>query len=113
MTLAIAELPTVVIQEGSAWGLTFAYTDKDGNPETPTASTYTIHDESTGTQIESGSLTLASTVDVTLTTTANTLVNATKTQETRVLTITNTYASAEDMQYIVYRWVIKRTKYAA
>lgn len=113
MTLATPELPTITIQEGSAWGLTFAYTDKDDAAETPTVSTYTIHDESSGSVVDSGSLSLASTVDVTLTTAANTLVAAAKTMETRILTVTNTYASVADMQYIVYRWQIKRTKFAA
>jgi hypothetical protein len=109
--MAVTELPTVVIQEGSAWGLTYAYTDKDGAPETPTVATFEIHDEASGVLMDSGSLTLASTVDITLTTSANTLNDSAKTQETRVLTVTNTYASSEDKQYITYRWVIKRTKF--
>ena len=113
MTIPTAELSTIVIQEGSAWGLTFAYTDKDGAPETPTVATYTVHDESSATVLGSGTLALTSTVDVTLNTTHNTLVDGSKTQETRVLTITNTYAGVEDKQFILYRWEIKRTKFAA
>ena len=109
--MSTEEKPEVVIQEGTAWGLSFSLTDKDGIPEAPTNISFEIHDEASATSVDSGSVAPASTFEITLSTTANTLVDKKKTSETRVLTLTNTYSGAEDKQIIVYRWIVKRSKF--
>lgn len=109
--MSIEENIQVVIQEGTAWGLEFTLTDKDGAPEVPATIAYQIHNEADGKLVGSGGIAAASTFAITFSTTHNTLVNRAKTSETRILTLTNTYAGAEDLQIIEYRWIVKRSRF--
>ena len=111
MSVEVEEQSRVVVQEGTAWGLEFTLTDKDGNPDVPTLIAFKIHDEASGSVVGSGSIAAASAFAVTFSTSINTLVDRSKTSEDRILTLTNTYTGIEDKQIIEYRWTVKRSRF--
>ena len=111
--MAIQEKGVAIIQEGTAWGLEFALTDKDGVPETPSEIKYAIHDEASNTKLDNGTITPSDTFEVALVRAVNTLQSTSADSETRVLTIYCEYADATDTLIIVTRWKVKKSKFLA
>lgn len=108
--MSIDDEPIAVIQEGTAWGLQFDITDKADTPEVPSTISYKINDEATGSELASSTTVPASTFEIALNSTVNTLQNRAKTEGVHVITVTCEFASATDLLVIVTRWKVKRTK---
>ena len=109
--MSLLEEPIAVVQEGTAWGLEHVFRDKADVLEVPADISYTISDEETDVPLKTGTIPPASTIEVALDKTRNTLQDRTKTEGVHVLTLTAEFASAEDALVIVTRWKIKRTKF--
>ena len=81
---------------GSTAYLTVTFRDKDGALAVPSTISYKIDCLTTGTAIlASTSVSAASSIDITLTPTNNTIVTATNSREVRRVTVTGTYSGTD------------------
>lgn len=83
------------VKEGSIAYLTVSFYDKTGALAAPASATWEVHDKGTGNTLLSATAiaAIASSVELTLTSAINTLVNGAHSEETRVVTVKATFAS--------------------
>jgi hypothetical protein len=88
-----------ITNEGTSAFVTVTFYDKSGVPEDPSASTYEVHDEDTGTElVAAAALTpVSGVVEVELSGAAVDMHDATKPRETHVLTIKATHGGGQSM----------------
>lgn len=85
-----------IIKEKSTAYLTVTFKDKDGNAEAPTAATYRIDDVDSGAPIRTDTpLNPATSVEINLEPSDNTLLDSTKPEEERRVTVKATYGATD------------------
>jgi hypothetical protein len=106
-----------VVAENSTYVLTVAFTDRNGNPATPSEATYRI-DESTQEGGDDSEVLddtaispLASSVDISLTPANNAIIDPTRAFEERVVTVTATYG-VNDVKVDEYRYRVRNLRFA-
>ena len=85
------------VHENSVAYLTVSFYDKNNNLASPTSGTWSVHDVGTSTVMKAPTYitTIASSVELILTTPINTLVNSTRSEETRRVTVRAFFTDGE------------------
>jgi hypothetical protein len=91
-----------MINEQSTAYLTITFKDENGDASQPSSSTYQIHDEASGTEIQSETALspTAGVATLTLTPAFNTIINSDLPWETRIVTIHGEYAGGQQINEI-------------
>jgi hypothetical protein len=85
-----------IVNERSAWPVTAAFTDDNGEPVTPTGATYRVDDEASRTNIVpvTSISPLSSSVDIVVTSDQNFIIRRRKKYEVRTVTVEFDYSSS-------------------
>lgn len=87
------------VNEQTTSYLDVTFRDRDGTPSSPSSATYTVTDAATGTVLRTATAInpIAAQVTITLTPEDNTIVNAAKKAEIRIVTIESTYGASDEL----------------
>ena len=86
----------LIVNEKSTAYLTVTFKDKDGNEQAPTSATYRIDDVDSGTEIKTDTaLSVAASVEITLTPDDNAILDSGQSYEKRRVTIKASYGASD------------------
>ena len=99
------------INEGSSGFLTVAFTDKAGDPESPSSISYRIDDDASGDEVLGDTaIAAASSIEIPLPPSVNVSIGTDRTQK-RLVTVTATYG-ADDAIQSVFNYVLINLRFA-
>lgn len=103
-------MANVVMEKSTAY-LSVSFRDKSGAAQAPTAATYKVHDKGSGqVLLPETTLEPAATVEITLPPSLNTLVDPSRSFETRVVTVAATFG-VDDGVTNQYEYTVENLRY--
>lgn len=102
-----------VVNEKNTAYLTVTFLDKDGAQEAPTSISYRIDDEESGSAILAPTaVTPGASVTITITPAQNAILDASKAQEAKLVTITGVYSASDQVTH-EYRYQVKNLRHVS
>lgn len=103
-------MAVITVKEKSTCWISVSFYDRDGVLAVPTSVTVSVRDQATGTVLSAAaSVTPASTIELTMTPTINTLQYQGNVYETRVVTVQSNYGAADEAND-EYEYQVKNLK---